>query len=80
MKASSLHPQFDSLWETLLPAVFGVPATEFEVDRRAYLVAHSGVPSLASGVNPNNSFLAEPVGLPLPRNCKEPLGDGSDLT
>ena len=30
-------------WEALIPAVFGVPASEFEADWQAYLVAHYGV-------------------------------------
>jgi hypothetical protein len=43
--------QYES-WETLLPAVFGVSAGEFEAGWQAYLVAHYGVPSFPSGVNP----------------------------
>ena len=33
---------YDS-WETLLPAVYGVSAAEFEAGWRAYLQAHYGV-------------------------------------
>jgi hypothetical protein len=40
-------------WETLLPAVFGVSAAEFEADWQVYLMAHYGVSSFPPGVNPN---------------------------
>jgi hypothetical protein len=35
---------YDS-WETLIPAVYGVSATEFEAGWQAYLTAHYGVPT-----------------------------------
>jgi hypothetical protein len=45
--------QYES-WNTLIPAVFGVSASEFEAGWQAYLVAHYGMSSISSGVNPNH--------------------------
>lgn len=39
-------------WETLLPAVFGVSAAEFEVGWQRYLAEHYGVPLTSVGVYP----------------------------
>jgi hypothetical protein len=41
-------------WETLIPAVYGVSAAEFEAGWQAYLLAHYGVPLSPSGVDHNH--------------------------
>jgi hypothetical protein len=45
--------QYDS-WDTLLPAVFGVSAAEFEAGWQVFLATHHGVPYSPSGVDSNH--------------------------
>jgi hypothetical protein len=45
--------QYDR-WDTLLPAVFGVSAAEFEAGWQAYLTVYYGVPSPLTLKSPHN--------------------------